>query len=218
MSSKIQRTRKAIVRAVGRTRKGKRFSLRVLGAIKNRYFPLGFFIRNILTLQGEAGWKNVSPRIRRGRLQRMLEERSRVFLEVYHWRSQKLEKEPSPRRALPLSPEILDWSGYCSHCGGCCEIASGFPDFPAEAEIPFRWQQLFGNGLGKGHRFCAFLWEIDASGLSLCAIHPWRSHPCRTFEEAECAFFKNDLEEHPLYHPQDFSMACQRLSRLIDRR
>ncbi len=108
-------------------------------------------------------------------------------------------------------------SGYCSHCGGCCEIASGFPDFPPETGIPQRWQRIFGDGLGKGHRFCAFLWELDASGQSLCAIHPWRSNPCRTFEEDECEFFMKDLETNAFFPPEVFSVACRRLSRLINR-
>lgn len=218
MLTETQRTRKAILRAASRNRRRNGFSPRVLDAIKNRFFPLSFFVRNILALQGEPGWKRVSPRIWKGHLHRMLEERSRIFLEVYQWWLLKQKKEQSPTHALPFSLETLEQSGYCSHCGGCCEIASGFPDFPFETALPLRWQQIFGNGLGKGHRFCAFLWELNASGLSICAIHPWRSNPCRIFEQDECAYFMSDLEEHPQFRPQDFSMACQRLSRLINRR
>lgn len=218
MLTETQKTRKAILRATSSTRRRNRVSPRVLGAIRHRFFPLGFFIRNMLTLQGEPGWQHVSPRVWRGCLHRMLEERCRIFLEVYQWRSRKQRKEHSPTQALPLSLETLDQSGYCSHCGGCCEIASGFPDFPREKALPLRWQKIFGDGLGKGHRFCAFLWESDASGLSVCAIHFWRSNPCRTFAEDECAYLTNDLTAHPPYRPHDFSMACHRLARLINRR
>jgi len=130
-----------------------------------------------------------------------------------------MKEEQSPLQALPSSLDDLDrQSDYCSHCGGCCEIASGFPDFPLESALPLRWQRLFGDGLGKGHRVCAFLWELNASGMSLCAIHPWRSNPCRIFEEAECAYFMKDLEGHPPFRGQDISMTCQRLSRLVNRR
>ena len=218
MPTETERTRKAILRAARKTGRTKSLSPRVFCALKNPYFPLSFFVRNMLALQGEPAWRCVAPRIWKGHLHRMLEERSRIFLEVSKWRLQKLGKEGSPPEAAPPSLESLERSGYCSHCGGCCEIASGFPDFPGETAIPLRWQSIFGDGLGKGHRFCAFLWEINASGRSICAIHPWRSNPCRAFEEAECAYFRNDLEEHPLFRSQDFSMACQRLSRLIDRR
>lgn len=130
----------------------------------------------------------------------------------------KERTEQAPVSALFRPLDLPEQSGYCSHCGGCCEIASGFPSFPRATSLPLRWQQLFGAGLGEGHRFCAFLWEFDASGRSVCAIHPWRPAPCRAFAEDECAFLKNDLNKHPPYRPQDFSMACQRLSRLVDRR
>lgn len=217
--AETQRTRKAILRAAARSRRRRGLSSRVVEAIRNRFFPLSFFVRNILALQEEPGWRQVSPRIWRGRLHRMLEERSKIFCEVYQWRLQKQKEAQSPFQALPSSLDDLEQpSGYCSHCGGCCEIASGLPDFPLESALPLRWQRLFGDGVGKGHRFCPFLWELNASGLSLCAIHPWRSNPCRIFEEAECAYFMKDSEGHPPFRAQDFSVACQRLSRLVNRR
>jgi hypothetical protein len=217
MPTETERTRKAILRA-GRTGRTKRLSHRVFSALKKPYFPLSFFIRNMLTLQGEQGWSCVAPRIWKGHLHRMLEERSRIFLEVNKWRLQKLGKEGSPPQASLPSPDSFERSGYCNHCGGCCEIASGLPDFPCETLIPLRWQRIFGEGLGKGHRFCAFLWEINASGRSICAIHPWRSLPCRAFEEAECTYLRNELKTHPLFVQEECSMACRRLSRLINRR
>jgi hypothetical protein len=214
MPTEIETTRKAILRATRKIGRTKRLSPRVFCALKKPGFPLSFFVRNMLALRGENAWRCIAPRIWKGHLHRLLEERSRIFLEVSIWRLKNLGKKGS----APPSLESVEPSGYCNHCGGCCEIASGFPDFPCETVIPLRWQRLFGDGLGKGHRFCAFLWEINASGRSICAIHPWRSHPCRAFEEAECAFFMKDLKAHPLFRPLDFSMACRRLSRLIDRR
>jgi hypothetical protein len=158
-----------------------------------------------------------SSRARKNRLFRMLEERGRIFLEVRRWilESQREQKWTGHVRSTPEEPSLT--SGYCTHCGGCCEIASGFPDFPPEAEIPSHWQRIFGVGLGTGHRFCAFLWEVDAQGQSRCAIHPWRSTPCRLFEEDECAYFMNDLEANALFDPRAFSVACHRLSHLINR-
>jgi hypothetical protein len=218
MLTETQRCRKAILRASRKARKIKRFSPRVFCALKNRNFPLSFFVRNMLALQRETGWRRLSPRIFRDHLRRMLDERSRIFLEVCRWRLDKQQREGGQSQALPPSLATLERSGYCSHCGGCCEIASGFPDFPGETALTLRWQHIFGDGLGKGHRFCAFLWELNASGLSVCAVHPWRSNPCRAFEEDECAYFMMDLKKHPLFGPEDLSMACQRLSRLINRR
>lgn len=218
MLTETEKTRKAMLRIARRTRKRETGALGVICALRKRGFPLTFFVRNMLALQAESWWSHASPRLWRSRLRRMLEERSRIFLEVREWRLTRQRKEGGDAQAPPLLLGASPRSGYCNHCGGCCEIASGLPDFPRQTEIPVRWQQLFGNGLGKGHRFCAFLWEIDATGLSVCAIHPWRSNPCRAFEQDECAYFMKDLKARPLFRPQDFSMACQRLSRLIDRR
>jgi len=218
MMTETQKTRRAILRAATRNRSRNAFSPRIFRAIKHRFFPLGFFLRNILALRREPRWQGLTPRLWRGHLHRMLEERSRIFLEIPRGWAEKEGTEQAPVPALFRSLDLPEQSGYCSHCGGCCEIASGFPSFPRATSLPLRWQQLFGAGLGEGHRFCAFLWEFDASGRSMCAIHPWRPAPCRAFAEAECAFLKNDLNKHPPYRPQDFSMACQRLSRLVDRR
>ena len=217
MLTKTERCRKAILRAAGKTRKTRSFSPRVFFALKNPGFPLSFFVRNMLAMQREPRWRHLSPRIWRNHLRRMLEERSRIFLEVCRWRSDKQQREGGQTPALLPSLETLEGSGYCSHCGGCCEIASGFPDFPPETAIPVRWQRIFGDGLGRGHRFCAFLWELNASGRSLCAIHPWRSNPCRVFEKEECDYFMKDLETNPLFDPKAFSVACRRLSHLINR-
>lgn len=218
METDTQKCRKAILKAVRKTRKKKRYSPKVFLALKHPNFPLSFFVRNIIAVQREPIWQGLSPRIWRNQLRRLLEERCRVFLEVAGWRLDKQQREGRQELALPTSQMMSDPSDYCSHCGGCCEIASGFPDFPGETALPLRWRHLFGDGLGKGHRFCAFLWEHNGSGLSVCAVHPWRSNPCRTFEEDECAYFMRDLKIHPLFRPRDFSVACQRLSRLINRR
>ena len=97
------------------------------------------------------------------------------------------------------------------------KLPAVFLIFPPRQHIPRRWQHIFGDGLGKGHRFCAFLWELYASGQSFCAIHPWRSNPCRVFEKDECDYFMKDLETNPLFDPKAFSVACHRLSHLINR-
>jgi len=215
MMSETKKTRKAILRSVRRARKAGRFSSTTQSALRHRSFPLTFFIHNLLILQREPWWLEASPRVRKAHLLRMLKERSRIFLETNRWIKKRQEETGSTSQAWFAPAEPSSGSSYCSHCGGCCEIASGFPDFPPGAEIPPRWQLVFGDGLGRGHRFCAFLWEFDASGQSFCAIHPWRSNPCRLFEAEECEYFMNDLKANPPFDQKDFSMACQRLSHLI---
>ena len=209
--------RKAILRSIRKARKVGRITSATASALGRRCFPITYLIRNMLTLQREDTWMRGSRRVQKNRLLRILEERARIFLEVNKWIREK-SKDEEWRRQIESAIEGPSLPpGYCSHCGGCCEIASGFPDFPPETAIPGRWQRLFGNGLGRGHRFCAFLWELDASGQSLCAIHPWRSNPCRVFEKEECEYFMRDLETNDLIDPKAFSVTCRRLFHLINR-
>jgi hypothetical protein len=63
------------------------------------------------------------------------------------------------------------------------------PDFPVPSALPVRWPEIFANGLGRGHRFCPFLWEDNRSGGGICSIYPLRSNPCRLFGSEECDFF-----------------------------
>ncbi len=215
MIFEAKNTRKAILRSARKGRRVGRFSTATQSALRHRCFPLTFFIRNLLTLQKEPWWLEASPRVWKVRMLRMLRERSRIFLETDRWIKKRRGETGKRYQVLFDATELSSEASYCMHCGGCCEIASGLPDFPGGSEIPPRWRLVFGDGLGRGHRFCAFLWEFDASGLSFCAIHPWRSTPCRVFEEEECKYFMNDLKANPPFDPKDFSMACQRLSHLI---
>jgi hypothetical protein len=168
-------------------RRTKRFVLR---AFADPFFPYTFLMRNVSTLSTEVAWKRLPYRSRKALLKKLLLERSLFFLEV----RKRLPKELRPKQTECLALDDLDHPGasYCTDCGVCCEIASGLADFPAAAEIPLRWKTIFGNGLGKGHRFCPFLFEVTKSGRSFCAIHQWRPLPCRAFEEDECEFLKQD--------------------------
>lgn len=166
---------------------------RFLGiALRDPFFPITFLIRNFIVLQGE--WqKNPLPfRQRKAQMSRVFSERIHFFLETRkrgeHHRDRNSEKLLLPQKETLLADH------YCTHCGGCCEIASGLPEFPPEVPLPQSWREIFGNGLGQGHRFCPFLWEIRGTGRSLCAIHPWRPLPCRTFEREECEYLRKDTD------------------------
>jgi hypothetical protein len=218
MMTETRKARKAILLSTRKAVKAKRISFTTRCALKHRFFPLSFFIRNMLALQREPQWIHLSPRVRKTRLLSILGERCRIFLEVRKWIRTRQGVAVWQDHALFAREEWCFPSGYCSNCGGCCEIASGFPGFPPDAEIPRRWQRVFAEGLGKGHRFCAFLWELYTSGQSFCAIHPWRSNTCRVFEEDECEYFMKDLETNALFDSKAFSVACRRLPQLINRR
>lgn len=197
--------------------RGKKIRRGVLKALAHPFFPTTFFMRNVMTLTEEAGWKHSPPRLQKAKIRRLLEERGVFFLEVRNWMS----LAPQYRKHLKKEIHIEDGTppdaiSYCTHCGGCCEVASGFPDFPEETLIPVRWQRIFGEGLGRGHRFCPFLWEEKSTGSSLCSIHPWRSHPCRAFEKEECEFLMNDPDFKRLSDRKWVDRTCRLLLRLID--
>ncbi len=165
----------------------------ILRALADPDFPLTFFARNVVAVKREAAWVHLPVRVQRDHLLRMLRERSCVFLEVkIRLEIQEDRRKPRSVRTDEDSASLAFIQSYCNDCGVCCEIASGYPDFPPCADIPARWKNIFGGGLGKGHRFCPFLLEPEGSGRSLCGIHPWRPNPCRIFEEDECRYLRHD--------------------------
>ena len=159
-------------------------------------FPLYYALRNLGWLKLEKWWKTLSVRARRLCALRMVSERISMFNEVRKWR---INQEAAQTPLLNLSD--MNTPGYCNKCGLCCEVASGMPDFPAPAALPAHWREVFARGLGRGHRFCPFLWEDNASGGGFCSIYPLRSNPCRLFGTEECDFFWKSPE------PLDLSSA-----------
>lgn len=178
-------------RAVRTSSDERRFSHSVVRCLADPFFPIAFFLRNVMALRKEAPFNRLAPRMQRRLLLRILRERSAIFLEVREWISKREGGlgvlKAGNEKPLPGGPD-----DYCSRCGWCCEIASGMPVFPENSAVPLKWRNIFGDGLGKGHRFCAFLWEAREAGGSLCSIHPWRSIPCRTFERDECEFLQGE--------------------------
>lgn len=153
----------------------------VVRAWGSPFFPWSYLRRNIEALEREDGWRCLPPRRRRSLCRDLLRVRSRFFLQVRAWRLAIDEHFAADReRDCTL----------CDHCGACCEIASGLAAFPPLTELPTGWRRRFNEGLGRWHRFCPFLWELEGTGRSRCAIHPWRPLPCRAFGEEECAYLK----------------------------
>jgi hypothetical protein len=185
-------------------------------ASSDPFFPYTFLGRNFRALALDARWKKLPARLRCSRFQQIIQQRTAFFLEVRMWQSKKAAVLSRSSRPLP-SRDDSDIS-YCTNCGGCCEIASGFPDFPEETELPVAWKTLFGEGLGEGHRFCPFLFEVERSGKSLCAIHPWRSFPCRAFEEEECTFLKQDGYVETVKNSRDLPAPVKSLFRRLRRK
>jgi hypothetical protein len=163
--------------------------------MRTPHFPILFFIRNLAYLEREKWFAQKSPASKGVWAARLFLERVQCFRAVRRLiaarRGETAWEKPETRTACDLPHPEVD---YCDHCGGCCEIASGLAEFPMESQLPKPWRECFDRGLGPGHRFCAFMWEAEQSGKSLCAIHPWRANPCRVFEADDCEIFKQDMD------------------------
>ena len=160
---------------------------RMRRGMRDPNFPLTFFLRNLSRLLLEPAWERRPLRLRETDALRMLAERCEILAQVRTSLRQWRPHAPPKPEDVVRAP-----SNYCDHCGFCCEIASGLDDFPPESLLPASWRHIFGQGLGRGHRFCAFLWEYRKTGRSFCSVHPWRSRACRVFEEEECIYLKED--------------------------
>ena len=210
MSLPVNEMRASLLQALSGAYDDERERDAVLLAVGDELFPVVLFLRNVGMLRKESAWKDYTPAQWQELLLGMISERARIFLEVKEWKA-------SRGFGVEVGADSSEPIGYCTHCGGCCEIASGYPDFPEGAEvIPLRWRRIFGDGLGKGHRFCAFLWEV--SGMSLCSIHPWRSKACRVFEQDECEFFMCDPDWLEHSDPRNVASVHAWLIGLIDGR
>lgn len=179
-------------------------------------FPLYFVLRNLAWLKSEKWWKNLSPRARRTHAARILCERIAIFNEVKGWRRKRNGNGQADGAATRI--EDVKAPRYCNKCGLCCEVASGMADFPHPGKLPARWREMFSNGLGRGHRFCPFLWEDNGSGGSLCSIYPYRSNPCRLFGFEECDFFWQSPEPDDVSNERKLLLAGRWLAKLINPR
>lgn len=172
---------------------------RSLRRLRDPLFPLYFLERNLGVLGTENGFRRGPKRGVTARFLAVVWERLQWFEELLggdrHGPGDNKADTAPALRGLDDGPDRSRIESYCDHCGLCCEICSGFPDFPDPDNPPDAWRFAFGQGLGDGHRFCPFLLHDRRSGRSFCAIHAHRPNPCRIFEEDECRTVKNELED-----------------------
>ena len=91
------------------------------------------------------------------------------------------------------SLEGLPNTGYCDHCGGCCEIRGGPPEFAASFELPGSWSFYFRGDGCKSQRFCPFLFEYFASSRFFCSIYLIKPKCCWEFGREECEFLQSEV-------------------------
>ncbi len=154
---------------------------RVIG---NKYFPVTFWLMNVLELSERGIFSNRSSQWIRSFLSRHLYTRASCFVSVYR----RLHPVLMGRTIKNFVYNDLS-GGYCNHCGQCCFFFGGLGKFPEPWPFPNRWKRYFTDGLGRYHLFCAFLWEWHGSGKSFCSIYPWRPLVCDLFGEDECRYY-----------------------------
>jgi len=215
--SAIKKMRSLLLNVGFGTQSFKEASL-VKSAVADPMFPITFLLRNVMALEMEPRWQSLSLRTKRALFLKMLAERSHTFCEVRDWLRLRGEIPEFDSSFLAKMEQADEDATYCRHCGGCCEIASGLAEFPEKFEIPDDWRELFGRGLGTNHRFCAFLWEINGQGMSICAIHKWRPNPCRLFAAEECRYLMGDPSFSVFLDRSRLIEASLLLGRLLDSR
>jgi len=176
-------------------------------------FPLYYVLRNLFWLKHEQWWTALSHRAKCGRALKIICARIDFFNQVKKSRNELQEVQTLRSGEVPMNVPV-----YCNKCGLCCEVASGKPDFPVPDALPFRWREIFADGLGQGHRFCPFLWEDNTSGGGLCSIYPYRSNPCRLFGPEECDFFWKSNEPDELSDARKIMLLGRWLVKLVNTR
>lgn len=152
--------------------------------VMNPYFPLTFWLLNILELENRGIFENKPPIWIKSFLFDHLRTRSSCFSTIYRKLHPTLIAKVTSNFSIDETRR-----GYCNHCGQCCFFFGGLGKFPEPWPFLARWKRFFTDGLGRYHLFCAFLWEWRRTGKSLCSIYPWRPVVCDLFGEDECRYY-----------------------------
>lgn len=182
--------------------------------LRHPCFPLTFLARNLALLVREDRTP-VPVRLKKAYLAGVVCQRAGWFAHLMKELNGRTGDAQGTPSGAPSGREREDIESYCDHCGLCCEIAGGYPDFAGNPPLPEVWQKLFRDGLGPGHRFCPFLLEDRTRGRSGCAVHPRRPNPCRIFEADECRALKDDVEAERASDRALRPMARRAVSRLL---
>ncbi|MEJ5300722.1 MAG: hypothetical protein WHS38_07015 [Thermodesulforhabdaceae bacterium] len=152
--------------------------------IFNPFFPLTFWILNLLELEKRGVFDKKPTNWTRSFIEHHIKTRISCFATIYRRLHPVLIGKITEGFSLDETT-----GGYCNHCGQCCFFFGGLGNFPEPWFFPNRWKRFFTDGLGRNHLFCAFLWEWRHTGKSLCAIYPWRPIVCDLFGKEECQYY-----------------------------
>jgi hypothetical protein len=173
-------------------------------ALADPYFPLTMQRRlNGVEFVREPQFGNLTDSRLTTIMGESLLERAEIFLSIredlgqFNTDSQVLDMrlKGSPQEALPEGVR-------CNHCGGCCEIRGGSPQFTRPFRPPDHWLVYFqGDGLDH-QRFCPFLFEYFATAKYFCAIYNVKPRGCWEFDREECEFLQKDVAMERATHAQ----------------
>lgn len=167
----------------------------VARALADPYFPLSKLQKlNAEEFAAEPGFVNLSQESLAGIVAEHLLKWAEIFLSIREELERLNENGLVSSMILPGTPqEDFPETGWCEHCGGCCEIRGGPPEFTASCELPESWQLYFRGDGCKSQRFCPFLFEYFATGKYFCSIYRIKPKCCWEFDREECEFLQNDV-------------------------
>jgi hypothetical protein len=167
----------------------------VARALADPYFPISKLRKlNAEEFATEPGFVNLSQESLTGIVAEHLLKWAEIFLAIREELEWFNENGLVSAMRLPVSPqEVFPKTGWCEHCGGCCEIRGGSPEFTATFELPGSWQLYFGGEGCRSQRFCPFLFEYFATDRYFCSIYQIKPKCCWEFDREECEFLQNDV-------------------------
>lgn len=167
----------------------------VAKALADPYFPLSKLRKlNAEKFAAEPGSVNLSQESLTGIVAEHLLNWAEIFLSIREELERFSERGLVCTTGLPVTAqEVFPETGWCEHCGGCCEIRGGPPEFTASFKLPISWQHYFRGDGCKSQRFCPFLFEYFATGKYFCSIYRIKPKCCWEFDREECEFLQNDV-------------------------
>ena len=167
----------------------------VARALADPYFPISKLRKlNAEEFATEPGFVNLSQESLTGIVAEHLLKWAEIFLSIQEELERFNQNGLVSGMRLPVSPqEVFPETGWCEHCGGCCEIRGGPPEFTASFELPGSWQLYFRGDGCKSQRFCPFLFEYFATDRYFCSIYWIKPKCCWEFDREECEFLQNDV-------------------------
>ena len=167
----------------------------LIEALTDPYFPLTKLEKlNVQELGKEPGLNDLSEESLARIAAEHLLEWAKIFQSIrLALRSLNKDGQVSSMSLKGFPEETIPQTGSCNHCGCCCEIRGGPPEFTGSVEPPGEWLGYFRGDCTGFQRFCPFLFEYFAMGKFFCSIYLIKPKCCWEFDQEECDFLQKDV-------------------------